>query len=406
MNIQTAAVWLFLNVFTIVVLSFYSMMEMAAVSFNKLRLQYYVSTGIKQAIWLNYLLHNPSRLFGTTLIMVNIATVSGSEFAREFHQALGINPDFSIFSQVILVIIFGELAPMFAARRYPEHMVMLGIPLIYITAKIMTPFLWLLGIISKGFNYLIGGKESDTKLFLSQEELLKILEFKDDKENHEYDTVAVNILNLHKKEALDIMSPIDDSLLLASNATVLQAKEKLCKTKVNYLIMYHKSPQNIIGILFPRDMIRAPDNKKARDSLQTPWFVTKNTKVSELLQQFRLNNKNVSLVLDKKGLSCAIIDLDDVMEEIFGETRHPATTLKNQFMLERTFPANLTVLEFKELYDIALDVDMNLTLSELIVERLQAHPEVHDSIYIAPFELKVLEIGMQGIRKVSIRTLK
>jgi CBS domain containing-hemolysin-like protein len=406
MNFQTAGIWLLLNLLTIVILSFYSMMEMAAVSFNKVRLQYYVSRGIKQAIWLNYLLHNPSRLFGTTLILVNIATVSGSEFSREFHEALGINPDLSVFSQVILVVIFGELAPMFAARRYPEHMVMLGIPLIYLTAKIMTPFLWLLGVISKACNFLIGGKESDTKLFLSQEELLKILEFKEDKERHEYDTVATNILNLHKKEALDIMTPLNDKLLVTSNATVLQVKLQLEKTDANYLIMYHQQVQNIIGILFPRDMIRAVDNKKARDCLQTPWFITEGTKVSELLQQFRLNNKNMAVVLDRKGLSCGIINLDDVMEEIFGETRHTATTLKKQFMLERTFPGSLTVQEFNELYDIALDENEKLTLSELIEESLGFHPEIGESIYIAPFEITVKEVSLQGIRKVSIHTTK
>lgn len=414
MNHHAAIFWLLLNLLSIVILSFYSMMEMAAVSFNKVRLQYYVSKGIKQAIWLNYLLHNPSRLFGTTLILVNIATISGSEFSREFHQAIGINPDFSVFSQVILVVIFGELAPMFAARRFPEHVVMLGIPLVFASMKLMTPFLWLLGTLSKACNYLIGGNESEAKIFLSQEELLKILESQQDEstfsnESREYDTVATNILNLHKKDAKDIMNPIEDSFMIPSNATVAQAKKQLEKTDKNYLGLYHQHLHNIIGIVFPRDLIRIPGKKKIREYAAAPWFITKTTKVSELLNQFRTNNKSVAIVLDNKGLSSGIINLDNVMEEIFGETRHPledhvGAKLENQFILERTFPGTLTLLEFKDLYDVALDPNLELTLSEFVKEHLGSHPEVGESIYIDPFEITVAETSLLDIRKVSIHT--
>ncbi|MBA3815689.1 MAG: DUF21 domain-containing protein, partial [Parachlamydiaceae bacterium] len=154
-----ATVWLLCNLLSIMVLAFYSMQEMACVSFNKVRLQYYVSKGLKRAVWLNYLLQNPSRLFGTTLIGVNIALVIGSECSREFHSALGINPDLAPLSQVILVVIFGELAPMFAARHYAENVAMLGVPIVYASARLMSPFLWCLGGISKLCNLIVGGKE-------------------------------------------------------------------------------------------------------------------------------------------------------------------------------------------------------------------------------------------------------
>lgn len=54
-----ALYWLLLNLFSIIMLAFYSMLEMACVSFNRVRLQYYVSQGIKRAEWLNWLLQHP-----------------------------------------------------------------------------------------------------------------------------------------------------------------------------------------------------------------------------------------------------------------------------------------------------------------------------------------------------------
>ena len=408
-------IWLLLNFITIVVLAFYSMMEMASVSFNPVRLQYYVSRGVKQAIWLNYLLHNPSRLFGTTLLLVNITTFSGSEFARKFFEGLGINPDFSVPIQVLLVVIFGELAPMFAARRYSEDVVMLGMPLLYFTAKLMAPFLWLLGILSNAFNFLIGGKKSTVNYFLSQEELLKILESQEAGkavfgERKEYDTVAANIFNLNKKKAKEIMNPLEKTFMIASNASIAQTRFIFEKTKTTYLIMYSDKPENILGILYPRNLIRASNTKKSRDFIEPPWFVTKSTKALDLLNQFRTNNQNVAIVLDKKGLSCGIINLDDLMEEIFGETRH---TLENsqdnqesRFILERTFRGTLTLQEFKDQYEISLDDDLDSTLSELVKKYLGSHPGVGESIFIGPFEITVQETSLTDVKSVSIHTVK
>ncbi len=133
---HSALLWLVFNLLSIVALSFYSMQEMACVSINKVRLKFYVSQGIKRAQWLEYLLHNPTRLFGTTLIGVSIATIISSECARQFHQAIGIDPDWAPLTQVFIVLIFGELAPMFAARIHSEHMALFRCPIVYASSKI------------------------------------------------------------------------------------------------------------------------------------------------------------------------------------------------------------------------------------------------------------------------------
>ena len=321
---SSALFWLAANLLSIVVLSFYSMMEMACVSFNKVRLQYYVSKGIKQAVWLNYLLHNPSRLFGTTLVMVNAMMVFGSECSREFYSSIGLNPDFAPLTQVALVVIFGELAPMFAARRYPEHMAMLGAPLLYASAKLMAPFLLILGFIARICNFLLGGKEAETKIFLSQEELLKILETQEEdksfiSEGDEFNTVATNILSLRQKDAKEVMTPIKHVKMIPSNATIEQVRRTFQQTDQNYLPMYHKEPTHIVGVGFPHDLLRLSPSKKAREHFRSPWFITQFTKASQILYQFRFNNESVAIVINDKGLAIGVITLDGIVNEIFGE---------------------------------------------------------------------------------------
>lgn len=385
------------------------MQEMASVSFNKVRLQYYVSQGNKRAIWLSYLLHHPARLFGTTLIGVNVALVSGSEFSRDFHAAIGLSPDLAPLSQIIIVVIFGELAPMFAARRYAEHVALLGVPIVYASAKLMTPLLWILGQISKICNYLVGGRESNTNIFLSQDELQKILEEHDEEkpyvnESEEFNTISTNIFNLSKKEAWQVMEPVNSQPKIASNATIAEMKAFIAKTKADYALVYHRDFSNIVGIAFPRDLIRVSDTKRVRDYARPPWFITQNTKIMQILKQFRYNNQSVAVILDNQGHAVGIMHLYDIMEEIFGKVATLSTKPQTQLMIDRTFPGTMKVGVFNAQFGVVLSDKIDLTLSELLKEVLQHQPEAGESIFLDPFEISVDEVSLMGVKTVTINT--
>lgn len=409
-----AIIWLLCNLFSIVVLAFYSMLEMACVSFNKVRLQYYVSKGNKRAIWLNYLLQNPSRLFGTTLIGVNIALVVGSECSREFHSAIGINPDFAPFTQVILVVIFGELAPMFAARHYAEHVVMLGVPLIYASARLMAPFLWCLGAVSKIFNSMLGGQNIETYEYLNQEELQKIIEQQSDEqpselENQEFNAITANIFALRGKNVRQVMQPLRQSPALPSNATVAHFETLLKKSNPAYILIYQHDISNIVGIAYPRDLLRAAETRRVRDYARPPWFITETISMMQILKQFRKNKENVAVVLNQQGKAIGLVALDDILEEIFGEFPYVLptglATKKAQIMLiEKTFSGDATVGDIKARFDVSLDPDPAKTLSDIIIEHLGHRPEKGESIYIAPFELTVKEATLREVKTVAIST--
>lgn len=411
---SSALWWLFLNLLSIVFLAFYSMSEMACVSFNKVRLHYYVSKGNRRAEWLNWLLHNPARLFGTTLIGVNLATFFGSEFAREFHTAIGIDPDFSPISQVILMVIFGELAPMFAARRYAEHVAMLSIPLIYASAKIMAPLIWILDGIARLFNMLIGGGKEQAIIFLTQEELQKILEEKDDErpagiETEDFNAVTSNIFKLSQKEVREVMEPINTLPMVPSNATVNQAGKAMQKMPTDYIAIYHRDIRNIVGLVHACDLVRVPENRRIRDFATPPWFVTQNTSVMQMLIQFRSNKEDLGIILDNQGLAEGVVHLEAVIEEIFGVPRAPYETDKADSQrqipfIERTLPGFMKVGDFNARFEVILDKRENLTLSELITQELGHQPEVGEAITLGPFELTVESTSLLEVKTVSVTT--
>lgn len=403
-----ALFWLSLNVFSIVVLGFYSMSEMACVSFNKLRLQYYVTNKNKRAELLNWLLHNPSRLFGTTLIGVNVATFFGSEFAREFHRALGINPDLSPLSQVLLVVIFGELAPMFAARRYAEHVAMLSAPLLYGSAKLLTPFLWAIDVFTRFFVFFLGPSGHEQSIYLTQEELQKILEEKSDERplqiqaEGNLNAATANIFSLRHKDVRQAMEPIRSLKRLPSNATIAQVMSLLRKTDEDFVAIYHRDLAQIIGVAHVCDLIRIADNRRIRDYIHPPLFVTQSTNLMQLLHQFSRSKENIAIILNKQGQAEGYIRRDDIIDELTGPL--PAGQIPSQTFIERTVSGEMTVGEFYDQFDVLLDQNQDETLSGLLIAKLGHLPEEGESIFLSPYELTVQEVGLRHIKTIEVNT--
>ncbi|MBX9743740.1 MAG: CNNM domain-containing protein, partial [Chlamydiales bacterium] len=159
--------FLVLTLLAVFVQGLFALFEMACVSFNKVRLQYYVSLGIKRALWVAFLLKRPSRLFGTTMIGINLALQVGSESSRRFYEAIHLPPDWAPLTQVFIVVMLGELVPMFAARRHPEQLAMALAPFMVLITYLLTPLIWAFDAFSHFLHRLLG-TPPEASLYLSR----------------------------------------------------------------------------------------------------------------------------------------------------------------------------------------------------------------------------------------------
>ena len=283
--------FLFLIVISLVIQGFYSMLEMACVSFNRVRLQYFVSQKSKRAQWLSNLLNRPTYLFGATLIGVNTALQFGSECARRFYLSLGLSPDWAPLSQVFIVLIFAELVPMFAARRFAESIAMLGIPIIYVTSIILRPFIWILDGLCYCSNKLFKAHGAQG-LYLTREELQKAIEVREDHQvnvdSKEFDPILVNIFTLKNKTALDLMDPIDSCKLISSGAKKEDLSRLLGLEAYPFVIVYHKEKHHIVAIGYTRDFLKLSKETRIRPYCRSPWFITEKKLYSRNYQRVSL----------------------------------------------------------------------------------------------------------------------
>lgn len=300
---------LLLSMLCLLVQAFFTMVEMACVSFNKVRLEYFVSKGNLRAKWLARIISRPTLLFGSTMLAVNTAMLLGSECTRRLYFSLGISPDWAALTWIIVVVVFAEITPMVAGRRFSEHAAMIGVPVLYGFSLAVRPIIWFFNGLST-LVYRLMNASKEVKLSLSRDELQKAIEESEETvavgiEPKEFDTIASNIFSLKNKVAMEVMQPLSSVPCVSSSCTVKEMRELLSSQKVAFLPIFHRTINHIVAIAYPRDFLRTDDHIRIRDLARAPWFIGQTTSVIEILKQFRSNSQILAVVLDQAGQAAA-----------------------------------------------------------------------------------------------------
>ncbi|AHK63078.1 hypothetical protein M832_02090 [Chlamydia avium 10DC88] len=159
--IKSSIFWIGINLLCIIFQGFYSMMEMACVSFNRVRLQYYLTKNHKKARYINFLIRRPYRLFSTVMLGVNISLQIGSESSRNCYKVMGLSPDYAPLTQIILVVIFAELLPLTISRKIPEKLALWGASILYYSHYIFYPLIQLIGGLTEGLYFILKIKKKN-----------------------------------------------------------------------------------------------------------------------------------------------------------------------------------------------------------------------------------------------------
>jgi putative hemolysin len=397
--------WLFFLGFTllaIIIQAIFALFEMGCVSFNKVRLQYYVSMGKKRALWLDFLLKRPSRLFGTTLIGINSALQIGSECSRRFYESIHLDPDWAPLSQVLLVVVFGELAPLFAARRHPEQVALFCAPFMIAIARFFAPLIWVFGALSNTIHYLMG-KAKEVPLFLSREEVKMAFEETEESES-ELTGIVGQIFQLKHQTAKELMVPLSHAQMISSWNTLSEVRHHLSVHYEPFILIYHRIHSNIVSIAYLSDLLRCSEGRRVIECGRSPWFVTENASILNILEQFRRNNQKVAIVLDSSGQPLGLLTFDQILLQIFGKEESSSEEEIPSFHIERTLLGEMKVEEFNRQFQADLPHLPEENLSDLLTKELDHSPVKGETIRIEPFIFTVLEPSLTGVKVLSVYT--
>ena len=187
---------------------------------------------------------------------------------------------------------------------------MLGVPILYFTSILLRPIIWLLDLLCRLVNKLVGSPTA-AGLYLSREELQKMIEEREvthpKAEGEEFNTVASNIFTLKNKSAKELMTPLKDVQMVAASCTLKEMRDLLAKSYTPFLPIYQRTREHIVAIAYPRDLLRLAEIKRVREHARNPWFITENSSILQILRQFRRNNESVSVVLNEAGSAVGIL---------------------------------------------------------------------------------------------------
>ena len=223
------------------------------------------------------------------------------------------------------------------------------------------------------------------------------------------------ILHLDETPVREIMVPRVDVVSLDVGNTLDQAVPRMLESGHSRLPVYEESPDNVIGILYSRDLLAATTRGKGaappalRDLLRPCFFVPESKRVDEMLTEFQERRVHLAVVVDEYGGVAGIVTIEDLLEEIVGEIEDEFDV--GEPGVERDgsgvaiVDARMAVDKFNEEFAAEISPEGFDTLGGFLFGRLGRVPVAGDVVEQGTLRLQVITTAGRRIRKVSVERL-
>ena len=308
--------------------AFFSGSETALFSLSKIRVKRLQLENRTNSKLVASLLDNPNRLLISILIgnmLVNIfASSSSSVLATNLFGNKAM--PFSIGIMTFLILIFGEITPKSIAINNSEKISLKIAPYINVFSVIVFPARKILRFITDFFVVQF------SKRFKLRKNDFRITEDEFKKAIHlgrnegvfdiEEEKMFKGIFEFGDKNASDIMRPRKEMIAFEVDTPIDKIKSIISKKELARVPIYVKSMDNVLGILFAKDLIVASRKGPVdmRTILRKPFYVSASMGLEDLLRKLRAERMHMVLVRDKAKLT-GLVTMEDVLEEIVGEIK-------------------------------------------------------------------------------------
>ena len=409
-------------IISILLSAFFSGMEIAFVSANKMHLELEKKREGFQAKILAKLTEKPSKFITTMLVGNNIALVIYSFFMGELLVYLlptQFLNSFAIlllqtFISTIVILITAEFIPKAIFRIYADDFLKIFSIPAYFFFIVFYFFSDFITAISDFFLRVLFNTSSDVeqKKFSKAELETYIAEQieKSDK-NEELDSeiqIFQNALDFNEVKAREVMIPRTEISAIDISDSVTNVNRIFIETGYSKIIVYKNSLDEIVGYVHAFDMFKTP--KSLRSILMPVEFIPESMMINEILNLLTKKKKSIALVLDEYGGTSGLLTIEDIVEELFGEIEdeHDTLELKEHKINNREFEfsARLEVDYLNETYNLTLPEDESYeTLGGLIVYHSENIPSEKEVIEIEKFEFTILTATSTKIEGVYLKVL-
>ncbi|UII74690.1 hemolysin family protein [Flagellimonas sp. HMM57] len=422
---------LLIIIFSLLFSAFFSGMEIAFISANKIHIEIEKKQEGFFAKVLTWLTGKPSKFIVTMLIGNNIALViyglfMGDVLMAWFQNALptsseflnALLTDFSLVSQTVIstliILVTAEFLPKVLFQIYSNTLLKVFAIPAYFFYLLFSFISWFVIKVSDFILRVFFKTDGDevqlafTKIELGDyiTEQMETVEEEDEVDSEIQ--IFQNALEFSTVKAREVMVPRTEITAVEINETPKNLTKLFSETGLSKILVYKESIDEIIGYVHSYELFKKP--KSIKSILLPVEFVPETMLIQDILNVLTKKRKSIAVVLDEYGGTSGIMTVEDIIEELFGEIEdeHDTTDLHEEQVSENVykFSARLEVDYINENYKLELpESDEYETLGGLIMNEIGEIPEHDSEIKIDDFLFHILEVSNTKIDLVSVHVL-
>lgn len=402
--------------------AFFSGMEIAFVSSNKLRFEMDRNEQSLTSRILSIFFKKPNNFISTMLVGNNIALVIyGILMAEVIEQQLLADYIHNEFILVLIQTIISTLIILVTGEFLPKTLFKINsnftLSLFAVPAFICYIVLYPISKFASGLSNLILrltgtpiNKEASYKAFTKVDLDHFIQSSIQDTENEEEINTEVkifqNVLDFSSIKIRDCMVPRTEIIAIEDDATIDELKTLFIEKGISKIIVYNDNIDNIIGYIHSSEMFREP--KDWHDGIRQLPIVPETMNANKLMKLFMQQKRSLAVVVDEFGGTSGIVALEDLVEEIFGEIEdeHDTKTYvakslgNNEYILS----GRLDIEKANELFPLDLpESDEYQTIGGLILHQYQSFPKAHEIITLDKFQFRIIKVTATKIELVKLK---
>lgn len=406
--------WLFLVLIVLILLSaFFSASETALTSISKIRLRNMVEENVKNADKISKLIENPNKLLSAILIGNNLVNIGASSLATAMAIQISGSGGIGIATglMTIVILIFGEITPKTIAAQNSEKVSLFVVNIISAVVFVFTPVVKVLNIVTSLIIRLLGGNNSAKTPLITEAELKTMVNVSHEEGVLEVDERRMinNVFDFGDAKAKDVMTPRTDMIALDDQASYEEIMQLFKEERFSRLPVYHESMDDIIGILYLKDIAFIDGaNFQIENYMREPFFTYESKSTSELFSQMRTKRIPVAIILDEYGGTSGLVTIEDMVEEIVGEIADEYDEQEEEIEVikedEYIIGGSAKLDDVNEMIGTRLESEDFDTIGGYVIGVLGRFPDAGEIVETDNMKVKVEEVDKNRIEKLRVFT--
>ncbi len=226
-----------------------------------------------------------------------------------------------------------------------------------------------------------------------------------------------SILDLAEREVREVMVHRREMETISIHDPVKDIVEKVLGGKHTRLPVWMHTPDNIIGILHSKILVRALRDYQGPietfdipSVLKEPWFVPENTSLKDQLRAFRREHTHFALVVDEYGVLLGVVTLEDILEEIVGQIQDEldigAPSIRKHPDGSCTVDGTASVRDLNRELNWTLPDDLAPTVAGLVIHETQTIPEVGQVFRLHGYRFRIIRKQRHQITALRVAHLE